>query len=130
MLKRYFKNVLISLGCGALVFFLSSFKSEEIFDVNFFRMLSVMLFIIGSAGFFIYEFSKNAILNAVLQTFVMVITAVIVPMVFGIVEYNLWGILSTIGAIAILYPTILFIVSKIQKRNLKKINEKLSKNKE
>ena len=130
MLKRYFKNVLISLGCGALVFLISSLRNEQIFDINFFRMLSVMLFIIGSAGFFIYEFSKNAILNAVLQTFVMVITAVIVPMAFGIVEYNLWGILSTIGAIAILYPTILFIVSKIQKNNLKKINEKLSKNKE
>ena len=130
MVKRYFKNVLISLGCGALVFFISSLSNEQIFDINFFRMLSVMLFIIGSAGFFIYEFSKNAILNAVLQTFVMVITAVIVPMAFGIVEYNLWGILSTIGAIAILYPTILFIVSKIQKNNLKKINEKLSKNKE
>lgn len=130
MVKRYFKNVLISLGCGALVFLISSLRNEQIFDINFFRMLSVMLFIIGSAGFFIYEFSKNAILNAVLQTFVMVITAVIVPMAFGIVEYNLWGILSTIGAIAMLYPTILFIVSKIQKNNLKKINEKLSKNKE
>ncbi len=130
MLKRYLKNVLLSLGCGALVFFISSLRDEEIFNINFFRMLETMLFIIGSAGFFIYEFSKNAILNAVLQTCVMVITAVIVPMAFGIVEYNLWGILSTIGAIAVLYPTILFVVSKIQKNNLKKINEKLSQNKE
>ena len=130
MLKRYIKNVLISLGCGALVFFVASLGDEEVFDINFFRMLETMLFIVGSTGFFIYEFSKNAILNGVLQTFVMVITAVIVPMAFGIVEYNLWGILSTIGAIAILYPTILFIVSKIQKNNLKKINEKLSKNRE
>ena len=130
MVKRYFKNVLISLGCGALVFLISSLSNEQIFDINFFRMLSVMLFIIGSAGFFIYEFSKNAVLNAVLQTFVMVITAVIVPMAFGIVEYNLIGILSTICAIAILYPTVLFVVSRIQKSNLKKINEKLSKNKE
>ncbi len=130
MIKRYFKTVLVSLGCGALIFFVASLKNEAVFDVNFFRMLETMLFIIGSTGFFIYEFSKNKILNIILQTAVMVASGIIVPMAFGIMEFDwIWFISTSVG-IAVLYPVTLLITNKIQSNNLRKINEKLSQNKE
>ena len=130
MLKGYIRTVLISLGCGAAIFFLASFTNEAVFNVNFFRMLETMLFIIGTTGFFIYEFSKNKILNIIFQTVVMVASGIIVPMAFGIVEFDwIWFISTSVG-IAILYPVTLFITNKIQSNNIKKINEKLSKNKE
>lgn len=130
MLKGYIRTVLISLGCGAAIFFLASFTNEAVFNVNFFRMLETMLFIIGTTGFFIYEFSKNKILNIIFQTVVMIASGIIVPMAFGIVEFDwIWFISTSVG-IAILYPVTLFITNKIQSNNIKKINEKLSKNKE
>lgn len=130
MLKGYIRTVLISLGCGAAIFFLASFTNEAVFNVNFFRMLETMLFIIGTTGFFIYEFSKNKILNIIFQTVVMIASGIVVPMAFGIVEFDwIWFISTSVG-IAILYPVTLFITNKIQSNNIKKINEKLSKNKE
>ncbi|MBQ8545615.1 MAG: hypothetical protein IJ437_01605 [Clostridia bacterium] len=130
MLKRYIKNALISCGISAVIFFFASLFNKEIFDINFFRMLTSMLFINGSVGFVIYEFSKNKILNCVLQGSVMIFTAVTLPMAFGILDFNLPRIISTIVVIGISYPVALLIAYKIQKANLKKINEKLSNNKE
>ena len=130
MLKGYIRTVLISLGCGAAIFFLASFVNEAVFNINFFRMLETLLFIIGTTGFFIYEFSKNKILNIIFQTVVMVASGIIVPMAFGIVEFDwIWFISTSVG-IAILYPVTLLITNKIQSNTIKKINEKLSKNKE
>lgn len=130
MLKGYIRTVLISLGCGAAIFFLASFTNEAVFNVNFFRMLETMLFIIGTTGFFIYSFSKNKILNIIFQTVVMIASGIIVPMMFGIAEFNWAWIITTALGIGISYPIALLIVYKIQKSNLKKINEKLLKNQE
>ncbi len=130
MLKRYFITVLISLGCGAFIFYIASFRGGEIFNINFFRMLETMLFIVGSTGFFIYEFSKNKVLNIVFQTVIMVASGIIVPMLFGVIEFDLAKIIASSLAIGISYPVTLLITYKIRKQNLKKINEKLSKNKE
>ena len=130
MLKGYIRTVLVSLGCGAFIFFLASFVNEAVFNVNFFRMLETMLFIIGTTGFFIYSFSKNKILNIVYQTVIMVASGIIVPMMFGIAEFNWAWIITTALGIGISYPIALLITYKIQNNHLKKINDQLQKNSE
>lgn len=130
MLKRYIKTALISCGASAVIFFFASLFNQELFDVNFFRMLTTMLFINGSAGFVIYEFSKNKILNCLLQASVMIFTAVTLPMAFGILEFSLPRLICTIVVIGISYPVALLVAYKIQNASLKKINEKLSNNRE
>lgn len=128
MLKGYIRTVLISLGCGAFIFFIASFINAPVINIHFFRMLETMLFIIGSAGFFIYAFSKNKILNVVYQTIVMVASGIIVPMAFGIIEFSWAWLISTSLAIGISYPIARLVMYKIRMKNLKKINEKLSQN--
>ena len=50
MLKAYIKNVLISFGAMSAVFMFASFINTQIFDINFFRMLMVMGFIITTSN--------------------------------------------------------------------------------
>jgi len=133
MLKSYVKEVLISIGAMAIVFMLASIINSKIFDMNFFRMLIVMGFIITTSNHIFFGLklvSRNGIINGVLQCSVMVLSAIFLPMVFGILEFKIWRIVWTIVVISILYLVAQIVVNKLQKRSLEKINEKLKENKE
>ena len=133
MLKTYIKEVLISLGAMATVFMFASIINSQIFDINFFRMLIVMGFIITTSNHIFFGLkliSHNGILNGVLQCSVMVLSAIFLPMVFGILEFKIWRIVWTVVVISILYLIAQLIVIKLQKRSLEKINEKLKENEE
>ncbi len=133
MLKVYIKEVLISIGAMATVFMLASIIDSQIFDINFFRMLIVMGFIITTSNHIFFGLkliSHNGIINGVLQCSVMVLSAIFLPMAFGILEFKIWRIIWTIVVISILYLVAQIIVIKLQKRNLEKINEKLKENEE
>jgi len=133
MLKSYVKEVLISIGAMAIVFMLASIINSKIFDMNFFRMLIVMGFIITTSNHIFFGLklvSRNGIINGVLQCSVMVLSAIFLPMIFGILEFNIWRIVWTIVVISILYLVAQIVVNKLQKRSLEKINEKLKENKE
>ena len=133
MLKVYIKEVLISIGAMATVFMFASIINSQIFDINFFRMLIVMGFIITTSNHIFFGLklvSHNGIINGVLQCSVMVLSAIFLPMAFGILEFKIWRIVWTIVAISILYLVAQLIVIKLQKRSLEKINEKLKENEE
>ena len=133
MLKTYIKEVLISIGAMATVFMFASFINSQIFDINFFRMLIVMGFIITTSNHIFFGLkliSHNGIINGVLQCSVMVLSAIFLPMAFGILEFKIWRIVWTIVVISILYLVAQIIVIKLQKRSLEKINEKLKENEE
>lgn len=133
MLKVYIREVLISIGAMATVFMFASILNSQIFDINFFRMLIVMGFIITTSNHIFFGLklvSHNGIINGVLQCSVMILTAIFLPMVFGILEFKIWRIVWTIVVISILYLVAQIIVIKLQKRSLEKINEKLKENKE
>ena len=133
MLKSYVKEVLISIGAMATVFMFASILNSQIFDINFFRMLIVMGFIITTSNHIFFGLklvSHNGIINGVLQCSVMILTAIFLPMVFGILELSIPKIVWSTVVIAILYLIAQIIVFKLQKRSLEKINEKLKENKE
>jgi len=133
MLKTYIKEVLISIGAMATVFMFASIINSQIFDINFFRMLIVMGFIITTSNHIFFGLkliSHNGIINGVLQCSVMVLSAIFLPMVFGILEFKIWRIVWTVVVISILYLIAQLIVIKLQKRSLEKINEKLKENEE
>lgn len=133
MLKVYIREVLISIGAMATVFMFASILNSQIFDINFFRMLIVMGFIITTSNHIFFGLklvSHNGIINGVLQCSVMILTAIFLPMVFGILEFKIWRIVWTIVVISILYLVAQIIVIKLQKRSLEKINEKLKENEE
>ena len=133
MLKTYIKEVLISIGAMATVFMFASFINSQIFDINFFRMLIVMGFIITTSNHIFFGLkliSHNGIINGVLQCSVMVLSAIFLPMAFGILEFKIWRIIWTVVVISILYLVAQIIVIKLQKRSLEKINEKLKENEE
>ena len=133
MLKTYIKEVLISIGAMAMVFMVASFINSQIFDIDFFRMLIVMGFIITTSNHIFFGLklvSHNGIINGVLQCSVMVLSAIFLPMAFGILEFKIWRIIWTVVVISILYLVAQIIVIKLQKRSLEKINEKLKENEE
>ena len=133
MLKAYIKEVLISIGAMATVFMFASIINSQIFDIDFFRMLIVMGFIITTSNHIFFGLkliSHNGIINGVLQCSVMVLSAIFLPMVFGILEFKIWRIVWTVVVISILYLIAQLIVIKLQKRSLEKINEKLKENEE
>lgn len=133
MLKVYIKEVLISIGAMATVFMFASIINSQIFDINFFRMLIVMGIIITTSNHIFFGLkliSHNGIINGVLQCSVMVLSAIFLPMAFGILEFKIWRIVWTIVVISILYLVAQIIVIKLQKRSLEKINEKLKENEE
>ena len=133
MLKVYIKEVLISIGAMATVFMFASIINSQIFDINFFRMLIVMGFIITTSNHMFFGLklvSHNGIINGVLQCSVMILAAIFLPMAFGILEFKIWRIVWTVVAISILYLVAQLIVIKLQKRSLEKINEKLKENEE
>ncbi|MBQ7226182.1 MAG: hypothetical protein IJX02_06255 [Clostridia bacterium] len=133
MLKTYIKEVLISIGAMATVFMIASFINSQIFDIDFFRMLIVMGFIITTSNHIFFGLkliSHNGIINGVLQCSVMVLSAIFLPMAFGILEFKIWRIVWTVVIISILYLVAQIIVIKLQKRSLEKINEKLKENEE
>lgn len=133
MLKVYIREVLISIGAMATVFMFASIINSQIFDINFFRMLIVMGFIITTSNHIFFGLklvSHNGIINGVLQCSVMILAAIFLPMAFGILEFKIWRIVWTIVVISILYLVAQIIVIKLQKRNIKKINEKLKENEE
>ena len=133
MLKVYIKEVLISIGAMATVFMFASIINSQIFDIDFFRMLIVMGFIITTSNHMFFGLklvSHNGIINGVLQCSVMILAAIFLPMAFGILEFKIWRIVWTVVAISILYLIAQLIVIKLQKRSLEKINEKLKENEE
>lgn len=133
MLKTYIKEILISIGAMATVFMFASIINSQIFDIVFFRMLIVMGFIITTSNHIFFGLkliSHNGIINGVLQCSVMVLSAIFLPMAFGILEFKIWRIVWTIVVISILYLVAQIIVIKLQKRSLEKINEKLKENEE
>lgn len=133
MLKTYIKEILISIGAMATVFMFASIINSQIFDIDFFRMLIVMGFIITTSNHIFFGLkliSHNGIINGVLQCSVMVLSAIFLPMAFGILEFKIWRIVWTIVVISILYLVAQIIVIKLQKRSLEKINEKLKENEE
>ena len=133
MLKVYIREVLISIGAMATVFMFASILNSQIFDINFFRMLIVMGFIITTSNHIFFGLklvSHNGIINGVLQCSVMVLSAIFLPMAFGILEFKIWRIVWTVVAISILYLIAQIIVIRLQKRSLEKINEKLKENEE
>ena len=133
MLKTYIKEILISIGAMATVFMFASIINSQIFDIDFFRMLIVMGFIITTSNHIFFGLkliSHNGIINGVLQCSVMVLSAIFLPMAFGILEFKIWRIVWTVVAISILYLIAQIIVIKLQKRSLEKINEKLKENEE
>ena len=133
MLKVYIREVLISIGAMATVFMFASILNSQIFDINFFRMLIVMGFIITTSNHIFFGLklvSHNGIINGVLQCSVMILTAIFLPMVFGILELSIPKIVWSTVVIAILYLIAQIIVFKLQKRNIEKINEKLKENEE
>ncbi|MBQ8738135.1 MAG: hypothetical protein IJZ04_01420 [Clostridia bacterium] len=133
MLKTYIKEILISIGAMATVFMFASIINSQIFDIDFFRMLIVMGFIITTSNHIFFGLkliSHNGIINGVLQCSVMVLSAIFLPMAFGILEFKIWRIVWTVVVISILYLIAQIIVIKLQKRSLEKINEKLKENEE
>lgn len=133
MLKTYIKEILISIGAMATVFMFASIINSQIFDIVFFRMLIVMGFIITTSNHIFFGLkliSHNGIINGVMQCSVMVLSAIFLPMAFGILEFKIWRIVWTILVISILYLVAQIIVIKLQKRSLEKINEKLKENEE
>ena len=133
MLKTYVKEILISIGAMATVFMFASIINSQIFDIVFFRMLIVMGFIITTSNHIFFGLkliSHNGIINGVMQCSVMVLSAIFLPMAFGILEFKIWRIVWTIVVISILYLVAQIIVIKLQKRSLEKINEKLKENEE
>ena len=133
MLKTYIKEILISIGAMATVFMFASIINSQIFDIDFFRMLIVMGFIITTSNHIFFGLkliSHNGIINGVLQCSVMVLSAIFLPMAFGILEFKIWRIVWTIVVISILYLVAQINVIKLQKRSLEKINEKLKENEE
>lgn len=133
MLKTYIKEILISIGAMATVFMFASIINSQIFDIVFFRMLIVMGFIITTSNHIFFGLkliSHNGIINGVMQCSVMVLSAIFLPMAFGILEFKIWRIVWTIVVISILYLVAQIIVIKLQKRSLEKINEKLKENEE
>ena len=117
----------------ATVFMFASIINSQIFDINFFRMLIVMGFIITTSNHMFFGLklvSHNGIINGVLQCSVMILAAIFLPMAFGISEFKIWRIVWTIVVISILYLVAQIIVIKLQKRSLEKINEKLKENEE
>ena len=133
MLKTYIKEILISIGAMATVFMFASIINSQIFDIVFFRMLIVMGFIITTSNHIFFGLkliSHNGIINGVMQCSVMVLSAIFLPMAFGILEFKIWRIVWTVVAISILYLVAQLIVIKLQKRSLEKINEKLKENEE
>ena len=99
MLKAYIKNVLISFGAMSAVFMFASFINTQIFDINFFRMLMVMGFIITTSNHIFFGLklvSHNGIINGVLQCSVMILSAIFLPMAFGILEFKIWRIVWTV----------------------------------
>ena len=133
MLKTYIKEILISIGAMATVFMFASIINSQIFDIVFFRMLIVMGFIITTSNHIFFGLkliSHNGIINVVMQCSVMVLSAIFLPMAFGILEFKIWRIVWTIVVISILYLVAQIIVIKLQKRSLEKINEKLKENEE
>ena len=133
MLKTYIKEILISIGAMATVFMFASIINSQIFDISFFRMLIVMGVIITTSNHIFFGLklvSHNGIINGVMQCSVMVLSAIFLPMAFGILEFKIWRIVWTILVISILYLVAQIIVIKLQKRSLEKINEKLKENEE
>ena len=133
MLKVYIREVLISIGSMATVFLFASFINSQIFDIKFFRMLIVMGFVITTSNHIFFGLklmSHNGIINGVLQCSVMVLSAIFLPMAFGILEFKIWRIVWTVVVISILYLVAQIIVIKLQKRSLEIINEKLKENEE
>lgn len=133
MLKTYIKEILISIGAMATVFMFASIINSQIFDIVFFRMLIVMGFIITTSNHIFFGLkliSHNGIINGVMQCSVMVLSAIFLPMAFGILEFKIWRIVWTILVISILYLVAQIIVIRLQKRSLERINEKLKENEE
>ncbi len=133
MLKTYIKDLLIGEGATALLYMLASFISPQIFEINFFRMLITMIFIVSTSSFIFYGIklvSNNAIINGILQGSVMILSAVFLPMAFNVLEFSLTRTIWTSISIAALYMVALLVAYKIQNHNLQKINEKLKENKE
>ena len=133
MLKVYIKEVLISIGAMATVFMFASIINSQIFDIDFFRMLIVMGFIITTSNHIFFGLklvSHNGIINGVLQCSVMILAAIFLPMAFGILEFKIWRIIWTIVVISTLYLVAQIIAIRLQKRSLERINEKLKENEE
>lgn len=133
MLKEYLKEVAIGLGAVALFYMLVTVISSALFEINLFRLLITMSFIITTTGYFLFSkkiISDSMVVNSILQLSVMILTAIFLPMAFNLINWNFPRLIWTLAVISVLYIFATLLTYHIQKRNLQKINEKLSKNNE
>lgn len=131
MLKEYLKEVAIGLGAVALFYMLVTVISPNLFEINLFRLLITMSLILTTTSYFLFNkkiISDSMIVNTALQLSVMIFLAIFLPMAFNLIKWNITRIIWTVAVISLLYILSTFLTYRIQKRNLQKINQKLSQN--
>ncbi|MBQ4510450.1 MAG: hypothetical protein II984_06965 [Clostridia bacterium] len=131
MLKEYLKEVAIGLGAVALFYMLVTVISPNLFEINLFRLLITMSLILTTTSYFLFNkkiISDSMIINTALQLSVMIFLAIFLPMAFNLIKWNITRIIWTVAVISLLYILSTFLTYRIQKRNLQKINQKLSQN--
>ncbi len=131
MLKEYLKEVAIGLGSVALLYMLVTLINPSLFEINLFRLLITMSFIITTTSYFLFGkkiISDSMIVNSILQLSVMLLLAIFLPMAFNMISWNVPRLMWTLVAISVLYIATTALTYHIEKRNLQKINKKLSDN--
>ena len=131
MIKEYLKEVAIGLGAVALFYMLVTVISPNLFEINLFRLLITMSLILTTTSYFLFNkkiISDSMIVNTALQLSVMIFLAIFLPMAFNLIKWNITRIIWTVAVISLLYILSTFLTYRIQKRNLQKINQKLSQN--
>lgn len=133
MLKEYLKEITIGLGSVALLYMLATLISPSLFEINLFRLLITMSFILTTTNYFLFGkkiISDSMIVNTILQLSVMLFLAIFLPMAFKLINWNFPRLIWTLVVISVLYITATFLTYYIQKRNLQKINKILNEHKE
>ena len=131
MIKGYLKEVSIGLGSVALFYMIVTLISPNLFEINLFRLLITMSLILTTTSYFLFNkkiISDSMIVNTALQLSVMIFLAIFLPMAFNLIKWNITRIIWTVAVISLLYILSTFLTYRIQKRNLQKINQKLSQN--
>ena len=131
MLKEYLKEVAIGLGSVALFYMLVTVISPSLFEINLFRLLITMSFILTTTSYFLFSkkiISDSMIVNSILQLSSMLLLAIFLPMAFNLIKWNIPRLMWTLVAISVLYTVATALIYHIEKRNLQKINKKLSDN--
>ena len=131
MLKQYLKEVAIGIGAVSLFYMLVTIISPSLFEINLFRMLITMSFILTTTSYILFGkkiISDSIIVNSILQLSAMLLSAIFLPMAFNLINWNIPRLIWTLVVISVLYIIATFLTYYIQRHNLQKINQILKEN--